>query len=668
MERVAPRGFRVVVAAAGIAALAGLPAPRAVAGDEPSRDAWYVVKIDGQRAGHMHGAVRRVPEGIESTEETDIVLGRLGQGVRIVDSKKTVEDDAGKILSITSVGKQSDADVRTEIKFEGGKAHVTIETMGQKRAVDMPVPDEVVGPWKAERLLADGGYKAGTSADVKVFSAELGGAVDYHEEVVGPEEIDVPGEGKKTLTRTDTKMSIQTVSSWLDASGIPVRIHISAGGLELDAFRTTKEKALAKDDDAAAPTSPEILIQSLAVVKNLVPHCRNTDTALLRLRPRRKVEFPDLADERQAVEGKDADGSLRVRIRKVVPGPTDVGTRPLADPPDDLKPFLAASSKVQSDDPLLIKTANEAVKDEKDAWHAAQAIERWVDKNLTQKDMGVGFASALEVCRDRRGDCTEHAVLVAGLCRAAGIPSRVCMGLEYVQGIFGGHAWTEVNVAGKWFALDATNGRGFVDALHLTVVKTSLADATGVADLVHVGDVVGAVDVEVLETTWNGRTFHPTADDAVTVVGSRYVNRLYDLAFEAPAGSTVQAVTPKGIESRLATLGGSAGGEPVQATVAVDDLPPSFDRAALAQKGVPGWSLAGEVPVDGRPGLLFDSKEGDARMLVVQSEDVLIRIAWKPFPAGTSPEENRQQKPFGLLVASVELDPVSPPKGATPPR
>ena len=68
----------------------------------------------------------------------------------------------------------------------------------------------------------------------------------------------------------------------------------------------------------------------------------------------------------------------------------------------------------------------------------------------------------MEVARSKQGDCTEHAVLTAALCRAAGIPAKVASGLAYVsqwQNVsngFGGHAWTQAYIGNKWINLDAT--------------------------------------------------------------------------------------------------------------------------------------------------------------------------------------------------------------------
>ena len=67
---------------------------------------------------------------------------------------------------------------------------------------------------------------------------------------------------------------------------------------------------------------------------------------------------------------------------------------------------------------------------------------------LNAKDFSQAFASAAEVVDTHEGDCTEHAVLLAALCRARGIPARVAIGLVYMPATheFGYHMWTEVYI------------------------------------------------------------------------------------------------------------------------------------------------------------------------------------------------------------------------------
>lgn len=63
------------------------------------------------------------------------------------------------------------------------------------------------------------------------------------------------------------------------------------------------------------------------------------------------------------------------------------------------------------------------------------------------------------VARNRQGDCTEYAVLLTALSRAAGRPARVILGAVIVETAAGpvtyGHAWSELQVDGRWAVADA---------------------------------------------------------------------------------------------------------------------------------------------------------------------------------------------------------------------
>lgn len=72
-----------------------------------------------------------------------------------------------------------------------------------------------------------------------------------------------------------------------------------------------------------------------------------------------------------------------------------------------------------------------------------------------------GHYSALDTLERRAGDCTESAVLLAALGRAAGIPTRVVSGLTYsresyhgVSNAFIPHSWTVAYVDGAWRSFD----------------------------------------------------------------------------------------------------------------------------------------------------------------------------------------------------------------------
>jgi len=89
----------------------------------------------------------------------------------------------------------------------------------------------------------------------------------------------------------------------------------------------------------------------------------------------------------------------------------------------------------------------------------ANLLERAVHERIAVRDMGTVFATASQTLREGRGDCTEHAVLLAACCRARGIPARLVAGLVPMSDRMLFHLWTEVYLD-EWFPLDATLGEG----------------------------------------------------------------------------------------------------------------------------------------------------------------------------------------------------------------
>ena len=636
----AHRPARYVVAALATALLL-LSARRASAEGEVLRDAWQIVKIGGERAGWEHTVITRLagsPARISSAVESRTSTLAMGQKRETVTVETTVEAEDGALVSIHAVEKQSAEETTTDIAFEGKKARVTTTTMGTKRDTVVDMADGVVGPWRAEGIAKEAGYPAGKTFDFKTFQRQLGGVVMVHVGIRGIEEIEIEKGKKVSAIRLDQMIEGLPfkIAAWVEKDGSTIRSQMQVSGMLIESTRATKEEALAEPDPKTA--TPDMFAKTMIVVEELFAHARTAESARVRIRPRQAgTTIPELADERQTVEAHEPDGSIVVSMKRVVPPAGATGPLPVKDPPADVLPFLAASSSIQSDDPLLKQKSGEAVAGETDAWKAAQAIEKWVSKNLTKKNMGVGFASALEVCKNREGDCTEHSVLVAGLCRAAGIPARVVMGLECIQGIWGGHAWDEVWIGGHWYALDATLGYGSVDPFHLAVAKTALAEGSFGKELLSLMSVVGAVDVSVLEVTWKGRTMKPSDP---TQVRLRYDNRNFDLSFAAPPGFDMEPVRPAGLSTRLVTASGKAAdGSKAKLTVGTFDAPADFEL------------LGATVKVDGRPATLED-KDGRRRVIVLR-EDTVFMFEMKP----ATSEADR--KTFDEFLATVDLDPVA---------
>jgi hypothetical protein len=154
----------------------------------------------------------------------------------------------------------------------------------------------------------------------------------------------------------------------------------------------------------------------------------------------------------------------------------------------------------------------------------ASALRRAAQRHITRSDLATGFASASEVARGKTGDCSEYAVLLAAMLRAERIPARVCSGLVYVEraghapsstdaidggrasgaqrashGVtahFGWHMWSQAQMGGKWYDLDATLTNDH-SVGHVLLGTSALTDADGHANEMELVSLIGNLKVDV---------------------------------------------------------------------------------------------------------------------------------------------------------------------------
>ena len=147
-----------------------------------------------------------------------------------------------------------------------------------------------------------------------------------------------------------------------------------------------------------------------------------------------------------------------------------------AGPAEVDRQYLSPNALVTCEDARVRALAQDATQGATDPWQKATRIQHWVHTHITDKNFSVTLAAASEVAKNLSGDCTEHAVLAAAMCRAVGVPSRVAIGLVYVEkeSAFGFHMWNEVYVNQRWVAIDPTWDETTVDATHIKLAESSL--------------------------------------------------------------------------------------------------------------------------------------------------------------------------------------------------
>jgi hypothetical protein len=153
--------------------------------------------------------------------------------------------------------------------------------------------------------------------------------------------------------------------------------------------------------------------------------------------------------------------------------------------------FLKPSALIQSNDPQIKAQLEKIVKPEDSPRQKAEKIISWLYKNI-EKRPALSVPNALEVLKNKTGDCNEHTVLAVALLRAAGIPAQSEAGLVYLRGRFYYHAWC-VLYLDKWITADAVFNQFPADVTHIRLVRGDSAEQLGIMG------VIGKIKLEVLE-------------------------------------------------------------------------------------------------------------------------------------------------------------------------
>ncbi|MCH7685895.1 MAG: transglutaminase family protein [Planctomycetes bacterium] len=158
---------------------------------------------------------------------------------------------------------------------------------------------------------------------------------------------------------------------------------------------------------------------------------------------------------------------------------------------------------LQSNDDRVQEMARRASAGETHPSRIAGRMEQYVHRKLTNKNFSTALASAAEVAKNLEGDCTEHAVLLAAMLRAENIPSRIAVGVVYVEreSAFGGHMWTEAWLDGRWIPLDATLGQRGIGAGHIKLAVSGFDDdgPAPITSFLPLVKILGKMKIEVVE-------------------------------------------------------------------------------------------------------------------------------------------------------------------------
>ena len=433
---------------------------------------YLAIFMEGKKVGYA--IQNRVVSGdkVTTSEQVSMTISRGGISVTIEMTETGIETTSGEPLGFETTQKLGAMVMKMAGQVDKqGNVSMTTTSMGTEQKSTLQWPQGAVMSEGLRLLTLEKGLKEGTQYSARIFSPGIMQAVDAKISI-GPEQnVDLLGrvvalrEVKTTLVMPGSGEIVST--SYVDRDLRMQKNTMPVAGIQVEMVACAKEFALGQNDvleliDRMFLKSPEPL-NNLVSAKSITYHLSPVKGA---------SDFTIPSNDNQKAQQLDG-GKMILKVEPVV-APAGVKF-PYKGTDAAILEAMEPTRYLQSDNKQVIDLARRAVGGTKDAAEAARKIEAFVAEYIENRSLSVGYASAAEVAASRQGDCSEFAVLTAAMCRAVGIPAQVVAGVAYVDDFlgqqgFGGHAWTQAYIGGKWVGLDASfrgGGRGGYDAGHI---------------------------------------------------------------------------------------------------------------------------------------------------------------------------------------------------------
>jgi hypothetical protein len=493
----------------GNAAEAGAHPAKPTSPDLPNPDDYYEAQfLQGSKVGYAHVQRSLVVAGdrnlVVTASTTRLTVKREGQPVTQEFFCSSTDTVGGQLVRFETKLSGGGGNAVTRGRVAGAVLELEITTLGRTETREIPWDAAWGGFYAVEGSLQRTPMKPGEKRKLKAIVPFYLQVADISLEAVDYEQTPLLSDQQELLRIKETIQlggDTQIVSwKWCDRAGETLKSQM-IGGIGGESYRTSKEIAVGDPKDVAFD-----LFRTTTVP---------VDHPLTDAPRARKIVYRVQMDEGDpGKEFADGPGQSRKRVDDHTIELTVLRQRledkvssqePAPSPgPADRQP----NSLIQSDDDEIKRLAQSVAPHEKDGAKLAAALEKFVDGYIVKSDYSSALATAAEVARSRQGDCTEHAFLLAALCRARGLPARVVIGLvlvgEPTQRGFAYHMWNEVWIDGRWAPLDATQGRGGIDAVHLKLRDANLDGSSPYAAFLPVYQVLGQLKIAVVAVESGG--------------------------------------------------------------------------------------------------------------------------------------------------------------------
>lgn len=452
------------------------------------RDYWDAYYLQGKHIGYSH---LRIEETGKANELKYTITEKLqySQGAQSFDSEliqTCIETNSGKLKSFNAVFTQGDKRSTATGTVRGNEVQIKTDIDGQQSNRKIRWSANYGGLFALEQLLAENPpSKAGDKLSMPVLAPLVYELGRLEVEAMGSALVSFSDGSSEMLLELEVRSTLgegepMTSYVWVDKLGAIRKRFVPNANLFIertDEATATKlpSTAVAQGPNPETPETPtlqETYHWTAISLDRPIERPLETSAVGFSITPREP-----LADLGAILEGipnqyvqRKADGSIQLAVDRsrrsalnaMVPSDGD----------------LAPNSWIQSDAPVikvLAATLPEGSPSEK--------LERLIEITRIQLpllDDSERFRTTVDAITNGRGDSTEHAVVLAALCRAAKIPARVVAGLAYQETDLGPQLqyrmWTLAYIDDQWIHVDSLLGKSPAPAERFGLISDDLSN------------------------------------------------------------------------------------------------------------------------------------------------------------------------------------------------
>jgi hypothetical protein len=441
------------------------------------RDTWMNIFQNNHKIGFSHSTFSKHDTGYRLKETVFMRINTMGM---VQDINLKTEGRLHPDFTIASINFEINSG---RFQFEvngtlsGNVMTVHTKSTGDSRKIEIKVQEK---PYLFAGILnavTSTKPSPGEEFGFHVFDAGTMTQQPGHVEVIGHEQIELRG-NQTPSTKIALSLKGATQLAWIDENGDVLK---EKGLLGIQLEKTNRQDALygqtltaSQDLTKTASVASNAPLENIDRLERLRLEISGIPMDQLHLNGGRQI-----LDRNILTINKESVSDLAVDLNT-----SSLGTLE--------KVFLKPSPFIQSDHQKIQELVQKILGPDSTArpLQKAQKLLDWVYRNIEKRPV-LSLPDALSTLDNRMGDCNEHAVLMAALARAAGIPCRVEAGLVYLKGRFYYHAWNLVYV-GRWITVDSLFGQLPADVGHIRFISGTQQQQ------IDIMGIIGKVQIKII--------------------------------------------------------------------------------------------------------------------------------------------------------------------------